>query len=253
MRIHEDRAVRNENKAASNWGWLLFDSFFVAREDPGSIFFPLAVNAAVVFSANFPRSTSFVNKISWSVIFAGLGCRSLYRTSVFLWVECLLFRTSLLSARACSLACTARNSAAGYTREFHSDTYEAPFSTRSELWWSIFRFPFPSAWPPSTFICAHAVVSEPRKSTTKVAVPPELYRLSMEVRLVGALRQKFKARCMRRNSEENWVRAAVLQGYTYLVNAIRFGLLDTKWSSISILDVKILLLHFREWDMFHFH
>lgn len=61
----------------------------------------------------------------------------------------------------------------------------------------------PLPGPPSTFICAHAVVSEPRKSTTKVAVPPELYRLSMEVRLVGALRQKFKARYMRRNGEEN--------------------------------------------------
>lgn len=98
--------------------------------------------------------------------------------SVFLWVECLLFRTSLLRASLLARLYLARNSGTGYTREFHSGTYEAPFSTRSELWWSIFRLPFsPRAQYPSTFICAHTVVSEPRKSTTKVAVPPELDRL----------------------------------------------------------------------------
>lgn len=204
--------VRNRNKLVSTK--FDFFPFFVAKKDLAipvdSFFFSSTVNAAVVLSANFPRSTSPVSKISWSVIFASLGHRSLCRTSVFLWVECLLFRTSLL--RASLFACTARNSEDGYTREFRSGTYEAPFSTRSELWWSI---PFP--------LYLHRVLLDvytcPRyrqraaEKHDESGCSTKLYRLSMEVRPVGALRRKFKARYMRHDAGENWVRAAVLRGY----------------------------------------
>lgn len=101
-RIDAEQALRNRNEwAQTEQGLTTSVSDFVARKYPAtlvdSVFF-WSVNAAVVLSANFPRSTSLVSKISWSVIFASLGHRSLCRMSVFLWVECLLFRTSLLRA-----------------------------------------------------------------------------------------------------------------------------------------------------------
>lgn len=125
----------------------------------------------------------------------------------------------------------ARNSGAGYTREFHSGTYEAPFSTRSELWWSIFRLPFPPV--PSTLqrLYVPTLSSASRgKARRKWLFHQSYTDLSMEVRPVGALRQKFKTRYMRRDGGENRIRVAVPRGYIssrgYPIRSPRHGTIE---------------------------
>jgi len=124
-------------------------------------------------------------------------------------------------ARVYSLACTARNSENGYTREFRSSTYEAPFNTRSELWWSLSFFSSMHWVPLDVYTCPRYRQRAAEKHDES-GCSTKLYRLSMEVRLVGALRRKFKTRYMRRHDGgENWVRCCCSLGI-YLVNAMSY-------------------------------
>lgn len=87
-------------------------------------------------------------------------------------------------------------------REFHSSTYEAPFSTRSELWWSIPLPLYLHRVPFDVYTCPRYRQRAAEKHDES-GCSTKLYRLSMEVRLVGALRRKFKARYMRQDGGEN--------------------------------------------------
>lgn len=160
---------------------------------------------------------------------------SLYRTVGIFMSRVPGSSEPLCFARVCSLACTSLVIAGlGVRESFTVVRTRLPLALVLNYGGPSSAFPPPPLSPcarhPSTFICAHAVVSEPRKSTTKVAVPPELYRLSMEVRPVGALRQKFKARYMRRDGGENRIRVAVPRGYIssqgYPIRSPRHGMIE---------------------------